>query len=172
MFRKPPLSLKNVSFETEEFTQNRQLTDTSSTTTTDSDTFETVNTNSSTEVETVEIEEVIIEENQHDPLAQTIFVGETNGVYINSVDVYFFQTDETSTVTFQIREVELGTPTQKVLAYSETIIPGKDIVTSEDGRVPHTFTMKSPVYLAGGKEYCLVLMSQSTNFIVWISSSW
>ena len=29
--------------------------------------------------------------------------------------------------------------------------------------------MKSPVYLAGGKEYCLVLMSQSTNFIVWIS---
>ena len=99
---------------------------------TDSDIFETVNTNSSTEVETVEIEEVIIEENQQDPLAQTFFVGETNGIYVNSVDVFFFQTDETATVTFQIREVELGTPTQKVLAYSETII-SDDIVTSEDG---------------------------------------
>ena len=98
------LSLQNVGFETEEFTQNRELTDTSSTTSTDSDTFETVNTNSSTEVETVEIEEVIIEENQQDPLAQTFFVGETNGIYVNSVDVFFFQTDETATVTFQIRE--------------------------------------------------------------------
>tara|TARA_R100000005_G_scaffold96717_1_gene86626 strand:+ start:7462 stop:15024 length:7563 start_codon:yes stop_codon:yes gene_type:complete len=163
------LSLQNVGFETEEFTQNRELTDTSSTTSTDSDTFETVNTNTSTEVETIEIEEVIVEENQQDPLAQTFYVGETNGIYVNSVDVFFFQTDETSTVTFQIREVELGTPTQKVLAYSETIISGADIVTSEDGQTPHTIQLKSPVYLAGGKEYCLVLMSQSTNFIVWIS---
>ena len=88
-------------------------------------------------------------------LAQTFFVGETNDIYVNSVDVFFFQTDETATVTFQIREMETGTPTQKVLSYSETIISGRDIVTSEDGQTPHTIQLKSPVYLAGGKNIVL-----------------
>lgn len=252
------LSLKNVSFETERFTQQRRLTDTSSTSATDSDTFETVNTTSSTEVDifvpapppplppvmvpvpvpvplpappgaapqplpqpppppppgappappvprpapppapaprgrpaprrvrpaprpprrgrtnrrdrlrTI-MDRIRANPGRRDPLAQSFMVGETNGLWVNSVDLYFFKTDTSSSITVQIREMELGTPTEKVIAYSEVNVPGINIVTSTDGLTPTTVRFQAPVYLAGGKEYALVLLSDSTNFQVWIS---
>jgi len=106
---------------------------------------------------------------RRDPLAQSFMVGETNGLWVNSVDLYFFKTDTSSSITVQIREMELGTPTEKVIAYSEVNVPGINIVTSTDGLTPTTVRFQAPVYLAGGKEYALVLLSDSTNFQVWIS---
>ena len=52
-----------------------------------------------------------------DPLAQSFIVDDPTGVYLTSVDIYFQRvpTDESTPVTVQIREVELGTPSQKIL---------------------------------------------------------
>ena len=52
-----------------------------------------------------------------DPLTQSFIVDDPTGVYLTSVDIFFQRvpTDESTPVTVQIREVELGTPSQRIL---------------------------------------------------------
>ena len=131
------LSLQNVGFETEEFTQNRELTDTSSTTSTDSDTFETVNTNSSTEVETVEIEEVIIEENQQDPPLKPSLLGRRT---ISMSILLMFSSSRLMRqrlLPSKSERMGLRNSNTKVLAYSETIISGRILLLLKMARL-HT----------------------------------
>jgi len=104
-----------------------------------------------------------------DPLAQTFFIDDTTGVYMTSVEVYFSAKDDTLPVTVQLRETELGTPTTRILPYSEVDVSPSKISTSEDASVPTKITFESPVYLAPNKEYALVLLSHSTEYRVWIS---
>ena len=104
-----------------------------------------------------------------DPLAQTFLVDEESGIYVTSLDLYFSSKDDTQPVTVQLREVDLGTPTLKVLAYSEVDINPDDITVSADATVSTRVNFESPVYLAGNREYALVLLSHSTEYRVWIS---
>ena len=104
-----------------------------------------------------------------DPLAQTFLVDDESGVYVTSVDVYFSAKDDTLPVTVQLRETDLGTPTQRILGYSEVDVEPANITTSDDATVATRINFESPVYLAGGREYALVLLSHSTEYRVWIS---
>ena len=106
-----------------------------------------------------------------DPLAQSFIVDDPTGVYLTSVDIYFQRvpTDESTPVTVQIREVELGTPSQKILAYSEVDKTPEEITVSENASIPTKFTFESPVYLNGQREYAIVIISNSTEYAVWIS---
>ena len=104
-----------------------------------------------------------------DPLAQTFLVDDESGVYVTSLDVYFSSKDDTLPVTIQLREVELGTPTQRILGYSEVDVEPDNITVSDDATVPTRINFESPVFLAGNREYALVLLSHSTEYRVWIS---
>ena len=106
-----------------------------------------------------------------DPLAQSFIVDDPTGVYLTSVDLYFQKvpTDESTPVTVQIREVELGTPSQKILAYSEVDKAPDEITISEDASIPTKFAFESPVYLNGQREYAIIILSNSTEYAVWIS---
>jgi len=104
-----------------------------------------------------------------DPLAQTFYVEPGSGIYVTKIDTFFFAKDDNVPVFCQIREVDLGTPTTKVLAYSEVTLDPDKVNLSEDGTVPTTFTFHSPVYLEPDTEYAFVLLSNSTNYNVWIS---
>ena len=106
-----------------------------------------------------------------DPLAQSFIVDDPTGVYLTSVDIYFQRvpTDESTPVTVQIREVELGTPTQKILAYSEVDKSPDEITVSTDASIPTKFTFEAPVYLNGQREYAIIIISNSTEYAVWIS---
>ena len=106
-----------------------------------------------------------------DPLAQSFIVDDPTGVYLTSVDIYFQRvpTDESTPVTVQIREVELGTPSQKILAYSEVDKAPDEITVSQDASVPTKFTFESPVFLNGQREYAIIIISNSTEYAVWIS---
>ena len=106
-----------------------------------------------------------------DPLAQSFIVDDPTGVYLTSVDIYFQRvpTDESTPVTVQIREVELGTPSQKILAYSEVDKAPDEITVSQDASVPTKFAFESPVYLNGQREYAIIILSNSTEYAVWIS---
>jgi len=106
---------------------------------------------------------------RRDPLAQTFFIDDDTGIYVTSVDVYFSQKDDVLPVTVQLRDVLIGTPTLNILPYSEVEVPAASIVTSSDATVPTRITFESPVYLAGDREYALVLLSDSTEYRVWIS---
>ena len=105
-----------------------------------------------------------------DPLAQSFFVEDPTGVFITSCEVFFASTDENDLpVTLQIRTMQNGLPTTKVIPFSEVNLSPSDITISNDGSIGTTFTFKSPVYLEGGIEYCMVLLADSAQYSVFIS---
>jgi hypothetical protein len=106
-----------------------------------------------------------------DPLAQSFIVDDPTGIYLTSMDIYFERvpTDDNTPVTVQIREVELGTPSQRILAYSEVSKGPEEITVSNNASVATKFTFESPVYLNGQREYAMIILSNSTEYAVWIS---
>ena len=108
-------------------------------------------------------------EQDDDPLAQTFTVDETSGIFITSVDCFFRGKDEELPVTLQIRTVETGLPTSKILPFSVVNLDPSQVNLSDDASTPTTFTFDSPVYLQGESRYALVLLSASENYTVWIS---
>ena len=105
-----------------------------------------------------------------DPLAQSFQVLDATGVFITSCDVFFQTKDDMDIpMTFQIRTMQNGVPTQKILPFSEIVKDPDEINISQDGTVPTTFNFKAPVYLEPGGEYAITLASWSTKYRVFIS---
>ena len=105
-----------------------------------------------------------------DPLAQSFQVEDPNGIFLTSCDVYFATKDDTGLpVTFQLRTMENGTPTTKVIPFSEIVLPPSDVKTSGSGTVATTFTFDAPIYLEGGTDYAIVLLSESAKYTTYIS---
>ena len=106
----------------------------------------------------------------YDPLAQTFDVGDPNGVFITSVDIFFSTKDEELPVSVELRTVQLGTPTTTIIPLSKKELLPADINVSTDASAATRFTFDSPIYLeGGGKEYAIVIVSPSTEYDVWIS---
>ena len=105
----------------------------------------------------------------YDPLAQTFLVDETTGIFITSVDVFMQTKDEELPLTLQVRTVETGLPTSKILPFSVVTLDPSEVNVSEDASIPTTFTFESPIYLTGEQEYALVLVTPSENYNCWIS---
>jgi len=105
----------------------------------------------------------------YDPLAQTFRVDETTGAFVTSVDVYLRDKDEELPLTMQIRTVETGLPTSKILPFSIAVKEPSEINVSEDASIATRFTFDSPVYLSGEHEYAIVLVTPSENYNAWIS---
>ena len=114
----------------------------------------------------------------YDPLAQTFFVRSKGGTFITKVDVFFATKDINVPVRLQIREVVNGYPGQQILPFSKVSLTPDKVNISTDGVNPDvdgiplatTFTFESPVYLMDNTEYCIVLLSDSNNYRVWISN--
>ncbi len=153
------LSLRNARVETDDtFSETRSLDDEASASTT----FQTGSTAGNGRLTGI----------YSDPLAQSFAVDDPTGIYLTSMDIFFERVpdnDEAGPVTVQIREVELGQPSSKILAYSEVSKDPSDITVSSDCSVATKFTFESPVYLNGQKEYAMIILSNSTDYTVWIS---
>ena len=94
----------------------------------------------------------------------------TTGEFITKIDVFFSTKDSTIPVTLQIREMDNGFPTKKVIPFgSVTLNPSSVNVDASTGATATTFTFDSPVYIAPNVEYAMVLMSDSQDYNVWIS---
>ena len=105
-----------------------------------------------------------------DPLAQSFFISEQNGIFLTSAEVFFERIDDNGIpVTVQIRPVKLGLPTSEVVPFSEVNLDPDQITTSSNGSVATKFTFDSPVYLEGGTEYAIVVLSTSLKYRVFIS---
>jgi len=105
-----------------------------------------------------------------DPLAQSFEVPDENGVFITKCDV-FFQAKDTNDlpVTMQIRTMQTGLPTTTIIPFGEVVLDPSQVNTSDDGKTATTFTFPSPVYLESGNSYCVVLLSASNEYKVWVS---
>ena len=123
-----------------------------------------------TRTQTTQTNRALLQTVNRDPLAQSFFVEDSTGVFLTSCEVFFATVDENDLpVTFQLRTMQNGLPTTKVIPFSEVNLSPSDITISNDGSIGTTFTFKSPVYVEGGIEYCMVLLSDSAQYSVFIS---
>ena len=107
---------------------------------------------------------------RRDPLAQTFRVLEDTGVFVTSYDVYFSAIDTDGLpLIAQLRSVESGIPTEYVLPGAQVTLDPDEIVTSTDGSIATNIKFPSPVYLEFGKEYAIVMLSDSAQYRVFIS---
>jgi hypothetical protein len=107
-----------------------------------------------------------------DPLAQSFFIGsdlDSVGRYVSSIELFFQSKDDTLPVTVQLRPMSLGTPTTEIYPFSTVTLYPDQINVSDDASVPTFINFQAPVYLEGNKEHCLVVLSHSTEYNVWIS---
>ena len=105
-----------------------------------------------------------------DPLAQSFLVEEETGIFLTKCDVFFRTKDDLDIpVVFQLRTMQGGFPTQKILPFSEIVLSPDQVNVSGDGSVATTIEFKSPVYLENGGEYAICLASNSTKYSVYIS---
>lgn len=105
----------------------------------------------------------------YDPLAQTFLVDVKNGCFLTKVDIFFSTKDSNLPVTLEIRNTVNGYPGRKLLPFARVTKRAEDVVTSNNASVATTFTFESPVYVEENSEYCIVLLSDSVNYNVWIS---
>ena len=105
----------------------------------------------------------------YDPLAQSFISDEEGGVFITSVEVYFFKKDTNIPVSMQIRTMENGYPTTSILPFSDVTLEPSVVQLSETAAVATKFTFKAPVYIPQSIEHCFVLLSDSNEYQIWIS---
>ena len=103
------------------------------------------------------------------PLAQSFYVDHSNGMFVTSVDLFFYNKDENLPITVQLRPMELGQPSRTIYPFGEVILDPADIKTTEFGIISTRVTFPSPVYLEGKKFHSLVISSNSEKYFLWIS---
>ncbi len=104
-----------------------------------------------------------------DPLAQSFYVDVETGIFVTSVDLYFFSKDENFPVTVQLRPIELGLPTNKIYPFGEVVLDPKNVNISDNASIPTRVTFESPIYLTGQKFHSIVILSNSDKYNVWVS---
>lgn len=104
-----------------------------------------------------------------DPLAQSFYVENEGGIFITSVEVFFFSKDPELPVSMQIRPMQFGFPGNIIYPDSEVNLDSNKVFISADATIPTRFTFDSPIYLAGGQFHAIVLSSVSDLYSVYIS---
>ena len=112
----------------------------------------------------------VIEVDNGDPLAQSFTVDET-GCFLTSVDIFMRSKDVKEQLTVQVRTMELGTPTLiQVQEFAQVVLDPSQVNISEDASLATNVKFPSPIFLEGGKEYCIVLLAPTSNsYEAWIS---
>jgi len=104
-----------------------------------------------------------------DPLAQSFIVQEKGGCYLSKVEIFFNSKDTNVPVSGQLRVMESGIPTNRILPLSTVTVYPEDVEVSENASIATSFVFPAPVYLSDTEEYCFVLFSDSNKYTVWIS---
>ena len=105
-----------------------------------------------------------------DPLAQSFIIDNPEGVFLTRCDVFFRTKDDMGVpVQFSIRTMENGVPTQTIVPLSQVSLDPDEVVLSTDATQSTTFQFDAPVYLEAGREYAMVMLSNSAKYSVYIS---
>ena len=106
-----------------------------------------------------------------DPLAQTFIVDQVGGLFVTKLDLFVQAKDTNIPLNVSIRSVENGIPTQQIVPGTDVNVYPSSITTSTDGSQACTVTFDYPVYLGQDQEYCIVLISQSDEYKVYIAET-
>jgi len=115
------------------------------------------------------------------PISQTFFIKQEhvvndNAMFLKKIDLYFKSKPTRSDaggVTVQLREVENGMPTIKVLPFSEVYKEVDDVNVSSTAATATTFTFSSPVVVTVGKEYAFSVLADGDDpdYELWVSKT-
>ena len=106
----------------------------------------------------------------YDPVAESIYVEEPNGIYVDSIDVYFATKDPSMPVYLYMVEMENGYPTTRQLPFSMVVKQPSEVNLSEKATVATNFKFECPVYLSGATEYAFIVATGSYKYSVFIST--
>lgn len=106
------------------------------------------------------------------PIAQSFYIDEPNGIYVTKVDLFFAAKDASLPVQIQLRPIVNGLP-------SDTeIIPGSQVVVASSAvnedlvgpaLTPTSFTFQEPIFLKGEEDYALVVIADSKDYQIYIA---
>ena len=116
------------------------------------------------------VDEEVIGTFWNDPLAQTFISDDVGGSFITKVDLFFAKKDKNLPVWVEIRNVVNGYPGEKILPFGVKLLDPADInVNDTTGTTATTFNFDSPIYIKPATEYCVVVRTNSLNYLVWIA---
>jgi len=109
-----------------------------------------------------------------DPIAQSFYVAEEEGIWVTKIGVFFATkpggSDIQHTVRCQIRPLVNGYPSSYgIIQGAEAVLTPSDITTSADATSKTFFTFTDPIYLEGDKDYAFVLIANTTLYNVYVS---
>jgi hypothetical protein len=119
-------------------------------------------------------------ENAIDPLAQSFIISsnlsDDTDLFVTKLDLFFARRSKTNGVTVQIREMENGYPTSKIVPFGSVYLEASDVVAhpvdiSTTATNKTTVVFPVPVALKVDTEYCIVLMPDGNdpNYLAFIS---
>ena len=116
------------------------------------------------------------------PLAQTFFVDNQFGVVLTKAQLFFSAADAELPVQIQIRPMVNGAPSENLMVPGSCVFvnastissalvdpTGNDLAAIQAS--PVSFEFDEPIYLNAWTEYALVVITQSTNYELWMAES-
>lgn len=108
-----------------------------------------------------------------DPICQTFYINEEEndtGIFMKKLDLYFRTKHPTLGVELQIREVENGQPTLKIVPFGRKVLESSQVNVSSDATAATTFEFDTPIFLKAGSEYCFVVLPVGSNdgYNIWV----
>jgi hypothetical protein len=135
----------------------------------------TVNVTQGTRVSSRTVSSTVINTTvqQWDPIAQTFLINEiedNTGIFMKKLDLFFRTKHPTLGVEVQIREVENGSPTLKIVPFGRKHLTAAQVTVSNDSTAVTSFEFDTPVFLKAGSEYCFVVMPDGSNdgYNIWL----
>ena len=103
--------------------------------------------------------------NPTDPLAQSF--GFAEDTIITKLGLYFAAKDPSKAVVVQVRNMINGYP--GTTCYSINNLESQSINTSADGSAVTEITLNQPVYCKAGEQYCICILSDSSNYQMYVA---
>lgn len=112
-----------------------------------------------------------------DPLAQSFTVTQEEGFFLTKVQAFFKTKDSKEPVECQIRPMVNGMPSSDVFLGSVHVKPADVALPSAQTQTavqaaPTTFEFPEPIYLSGGQDYCVVLLSDCTSYNAYVAETY
>jgi hypothetical protein len=109
---------------------------------------------------------------RRDPLAQSFYVEDPNGIFVTSVDLYFSTKDDTIPVELQIRPLVNGVPSStEIVPGARKFLSPSSVNTSSNASIATKFTFDEPIFLAPLTEYAIVALAESTDYNVYVAEA-
>lgn len=105
--------------------------------------------------------------NLYDPLAQS-FQFDSNRV-VSSIGIHMASKDPNHNLIVQVRGISEGGQPNKTI-YAETILKPDKIKVSDDASAETKVTFDDPLMVEAGKEYCIVLITDSDKYTTWCAT--